>query len=191
MTARIRPGIATTFFVLFVGPGPVAGVVPWLLSRWKLEEPFLGWKGIRWIGAVFFLAGLPVLGEALVRFVRDGRGTPAPVLPPERLVVTGLYRYVRNPMYVGVSSMIVGQGLFLGNLPVLLYAAGMAIAFQLFVRLHEEPGLRRRFGAEYEAYCRGVRRWRPRFTPWTPAAFPVPTGGAAPIDSPGARRSPT
>lgn len=167
-----RPAVATILFVLFVGPGPVIGVVPWLLSGWRLEAPLLGWAGFRWIGAALFLSGMPVLGGALVRFVREGRGTPAPFWPTERLVVTGLYRHVRNPMYLGVVAMILGQGLFFGSRAILLYAACAAVAFHFFVRLHEEPSLRRRFGAEYEAYCREVPRWRPRLTPWL-------AGGAA------------
>jgi protein-S-isoprenylcysteine O-methyltransferase Ste14 len=127
----------------------------------------LGWTGLRWLGAALILAGLPVLGATIVRFVRQGRGVPAPVLPAQRLVVTGLYRYVRNPMYIAVLAVIVGQGLLFGSTPALRYAVAVAAGFQLFVLLHEEPSLRRRFGSEYEAYCRAVRRWRPRLTPWT------------------------
>ena len=98
-----------------------------------------------------------------MRFVRQGRGTPAPVAPPERLIANGLYRYVRNPMYIGVLAMIFGQALFLGSRGILLYGLGMALAFHLFVVLYEEPTLRWQFGAEYETYCQRVPRWLPRW----------------------------
>jgi protein-S-isoprenylcysteine O-methyltransferase Ste14 len=139
-----RPGrstlvaaLGTILFVLFVGPGPVIGLVPLLLSGWRLRPPLLGWEPFRFIGvALLLLLGLPVLVDALVRFVRRGRGTPAPVAPPERLVAVGAYRYVRNPMYVAVVVMILGQALLLGSLPVLVYAAGAFLAFHLFVVLY-------------------------------------------------------
>jgi protein-S-isoprenylcysteine O-methyltransferase Ste14 len=158
--------VGTAVFFLLL-PSQVAGTVPWLLSRWRMGPPFWGWGGFRALGAVLIAAGVPVLFAAIVRFVRQGRGVPAPVLTAQRLVVTGLYRYVRNPMYVAVVAVIVGQALLFGSAPVLRYAVAVAAGFHLFVLLHEEPSLRRRFGADYEAYCRGVRRWRPRLTPWT------------------------
>ena len=92
----------------------------------------------------------------------EGLGTPAPFLPTQHLVVKGFYRYVRNPMYVAVVSIIVGQGLLLGNGYLLLYAALVWAAFHGFVLLYEEPKLRKTYGAEYEAYCTRVRRWLPR-----------------------------
>ena len=173
MTGASRPRalliVGTALFVLLL-PSQIAGTVPWLLSRWRMGPPFWGWSGFRTVGILLIAAGLPVLAAAIVRFVRQGRGIPAPVFPARHLVVTGLYRYVRNPMYIAVLSVIVGQGLLFGSGPVLRYAAVVAVGFHLFVLLHEEPSLRRRFGAEYEAYCRGVRRWRARLTPWKGAA---------------------
>jgi protein-S-isoprenylcysteine O-methyltransferase Ste14 len=166
--ANPRPGrstrvaaLGTVLFVVFVGPGPVIGLVPLLLSGWRLRPPFLGWAPFRPVGVALLLLGLPVLVDALVRFVRRGRGTPAPVAPPERLVAVGAYRYVRNPMYLAVVAMILGQALLLGSAAVLAYAAGAFLAFHLFVVLYEEPDLRRRFGEEYVAYTRRVRRWLP------------------------------
>jgi protein-S-isoprenylcysteine O-methyltransferase Ste14 len=156
----------TALFVVLL-PLQIAGTVPWLLTRWRVGPPLLGSIAFRGVGAALVLAGVPVLGATIVRFVRQGRGIPTPVLPARHLVVTGLYRYVRNPMYIAVVGVIVGQGLLFGSGPVLRYALVVAAGFQLFVILHEEPSLRRRFGAEYEAYCRAVRRWRPRLTPWT------------------------
>lgn len=163
------PALGTILFVVFVGPGPVIGLVPWLLSGWTLSPPLGGWEWTRAIGAALFAAGLPVLVDSLVRFVREGRGTPTPIAPTERLVVSGLYRHLRNPMYVAVASMVAGQGLFLGSRPVLIYAGCLAAAFHAFVRLYEERALRRRFGSDYEAYCRAVMRWWPRWSPWRSA----------------------
>lgn len=154
------------FFLLM--PLQVAVTVPWLLSRWRMGSPLLGWPGFRVMGAVLIAAGVPVLLAAIVRFVRQGRGIPTPVLPARHLVVTGLYRHVRNPMYVAVVSVIVGQALLLGSAALLRYALVVAAGFHLFVLLHEEPSLSHRFGAEYEAYRRAVRRWIPRVKPWTP-----------------------
>jgi protein-S-isoprenylcysteine O-methyltransferase Ste14 len=161
--------VGTTIFFLLL-PLQVAGTGPWLLSRWRMGPPFWGWAGFRAVGVALIAAGVPVLLAAIVRFVRQGRGVPMPVLTARHLVVTGFYRYVRNPMYVAVLSVIVGQGLLLGSGPVLRYAVVVAAGFHLFVLLHEEPSLRSRFGAEYEAYCRAVRRWLPRLSPWTPGS---------------------
>jgi protein-S-isoprenylcysteine O-methyltransferase Ste14 len=105
---------------------------------------------------------LPVFFDFVLRFVREGRGTPAPVAPTVQLVVGGTFRYVRNPGYVAVVSLLVGQALLFGSGAVLLYALAVAVAFHAFVILYEEPTLRRQFGAEYEAYCRKVPRWLPR-----------------------------
>ena len=114
------------------------------------------------------VAGLIVLVQAFVRFVVEGFGTPAPVAAPERLVVGGVYRYVRNPMYVAVLAAIVGQALLLGRLSLLLYAGAAWLVVAAFVRFYEEPTLARRFGADYEAYRRAVPAWWPRLRPWEP-----------------------
>jgi protein-S-isoprenylcysteine O-methyltransferase Ste14 len=99
----------------------------------------------------------------------EGFGTPAPVAAPERLVVGGVYRYVRNPMYVAVLAAIFGQALLLGQLGLLLYAAAVWLITAAFVRFYEEPTLTRRFGADYEAYRRAVPAWWPRLRPWKPS----------------------
>jgi protein-S-isoprenylcysteine O-methyltransferase Ste14 len=114
--------------------------------------------------------GLVVLLEAFVRFAFEGVGTPAPVAPTERLVVGGAYRYVRNPMYLAVAALIVGQALVLGQSTLLGYAAGFGVAVAAFVHRYEEPVLARRFGAEYEDYRCRVPAWRPRLTPWEPGS---------------------
>ena len=111
-------------------------------------------------------AGIPVLVDSFARFALQGLGTPAPVFPTRRLVITGLYRFVRNPMYVAVLSVIIGQALLLGNVRVLRYGALVGLGFHLFVVAYEEPTLRSTFGQEYERYCTAVPRWIPRFSPW-------------------------
>jgi protein-S-isoprenylcysteine O-methyltransferase Ste14 len=153
--------LGTILFVAVV-PGTVVVFVPWYLSRWKFLLPLLGTDLTRWLGLGLIVAGLPVFVQFLLRFVREGHGTPAPVAPPKRLVVGGPFRYVRNPGYLGGLAMIAGQGFLFGNLDVLAYAALVALAFHLFVVAYEEPTLRRTFGTEYEEYCRTVPRWMPR-----------------------------
>ena len=115
------------------------------------------------------MAGAGVLVQAFARFVAEGLGTPAPVAPTRELVVGGLYRYVRNPMYLAVLATIVGQALVLGRLVLLPYAAVMAVAFVVFVHWYEEPTLAEQFGARYQAYRRAVPGWWPRRHPWRPA----------------------
>ena len=99
-----------------------------------------------------------------------GHGTPAPVAPPQRLVVVGFYRYVRNPMYVGFAAGWIGLWIVFGHayLPAILAAAAVALAIHLFVCFYEEPTLRKKFGADYQEYCRNVSRWRPGIHPWNP-----------------------
>ena len=149
-----------------LAPGFVAGVGPWWISRWQVQPPFLGLTLFRVLGLALIAMGTPVLLDSFARFALEGPGTPAPILPTEHLVVTGLYRYVRNPMYVGVVSVIVGQGLLLGNRQVLGYGALVCLGFYLFVIGYEEPTLRRTFGDEYERFCANVPRWIPRLKPW-------------------------
>ena len=117
-------------------------------------------------GLILIAAGVVVLLQAFVRFVVEGLGTPAPVAPTDHLVVGGLYRYVRNPMYLAVAAIIVGQALALGQPVLLLYTAAFGAAVAGFVHWHEEPTLRRRFGEQYEAYRRAVPAWWPRREPW-------------------------
>lgn len=157
---------------LVLAPGTLAGYVPWTLSRWHMAPPLLGFFPFRVLGALLIAAGLPVLLDSFARFAIQGLGTPAPVAPPKHLVVTGLYRYVRNPMYVAVTSLILGQGLLFGSVRVLEYGLVVWLGFHLFVLGYEEPTLRQRFGEEYKEFCANVRRWWPRLTPWRGTAKP-------------------
>jgi len=153
--------VATAVF-LFLAPGTVAGLIPFWISRWQFQTPFFGLELVRWLGVTLIALAAPVLLESFARFAVEGLGTPAPVLPTRNLVVKGFYRYVRNPMYVAVVSIIIGQGLLLGNVYLLFYATAVWVAFHGFVLSYEEPKLRKTYGAEYEAYCRRVGRWMPR-----------------------------
>jgi protein-S-isoprenylcysteine O-methyltransferase Ste14 len=163
-----RAAIGSALFFL-AAPGVVVGLVPWWLTRWVAQPTPLP---LRILGGLLLVLALPLLVSAFVRFVRDGLGTPAPVAPTEELVVTGAYRYVRNPMYVAVLAAIVGQALLLGQPPLLSYAALVAILVVSFVRLYEEPVLRRQFGEKYEAYRRAVPGWVPRLRPWSSPPHP-------------------
>jgi protein-S-isoprenylcysteine O-methyltransferase Ste14 len=159
---------SVVFFAL--APGVVAGLVPWWLTGWRARANLPPWwLPLRVVGVLLLAAGVGVLVHAFARFVVEGLGTPAPVAPTRELVVGGLYRYVRNPMYLAVLAAIAGQALALGQLVLLPYAAVVAAAFVAFVHWYEEPTLARQFGARYQAYRRAVPGWWPRRHPWRPA----------------------
>ncbi|HUK86381.1 MAG TPA: isoprenylcysteine carboxylmethyltransferase family protein [Terriglobales bacterium] len=157
--------LAGSALFLVVAPGTLAVYIPWTLCRWRLAPPLLGFLPLRVVGVPLIAAGLAVLLDSFGRFALQGLGTPAPIAPPQHLVVSGLYRYVRNPMYVAVLALIFGQGLLFGSVVVLEYGLAVWLGFYLFVLLYEEPTLRAKFGAEYEQYCARVRRWLPRLRP--------------------------
>ena len=148
---------SAAFFVL--APGVVAGLVPWWLTGYFVLPV---WAPLRWLGVVLLVAGVGVLISAFLQFAAEGIGTPAPIAPTEHLVVRGLYRYVRNPMYLAVLAAIAGQALILGQVVLAIYGFVVGLAFVAFVRGYEEPTLRRRYGAEYESYQRAVPGWWPR-----------------------------
>jgi protein-S-isoprenylcysteine O-methyltransferase Ste14 len=151
---------AGSLLFLFVAPGVVAGLIPWLLTGWDAAGDVPG--PLVAAGVALTAAGAAVLLHAFARFVVEGLGTPAPVAPTERLVVGGLYRYVRNPMYLAVAATIVGQALILGRPALLLYALLFGVVVWAFVHFYEEPTLARRYGAEYDAYRRAVPGWWPK-----------------------------
>jgi protein-S-isoprenylcysteine O-methyltransferase Ste14 len=165
---RMTAAGGTSLF-LAVAPGVVAGVVPWWLTGWEPGKATGGgWLAVQAAGAVVVAGCTAVLLQAFARFVTEGGGTPAPVAPTERLVVGGLYRHVRNPMYVAVVGAVVGQALLLGRPVLLAYAAVVGGLMAAFVRGYEEPTLSRRYGADYTAYRRAVPAWLPRLRPWDP-----------------------
>lgn len=154
---------------LVIAPGSIAVLFPYWIDRWQILPPLLGLVVFRALGALLICAGFPVLLDSFARFALEGFGTPAPIAPPRHLVVGGLYRYVRNPMYVAVSALVFGQGLLFGSVQVLKYGLAVVVGFHLFVLLYEEPTLRSKFGNEYDVYCKNVRRWWPRLNAWKPA----------------------
>jgi len=157
---RTMTATAGSAVFLLIAPGVVAGLVPWWLTDWQMGAAYPA--PVRITGAVLAAVGAAALLAAFAQFAMQGRGTPAPPAPTEHLVVRGLYRYVRNPMYLAVLAVIVGQALLLSR-PVLLgYAAAVAAAFVAFVYGYEQPTLTRRYGAEYQAYKRAVPGWWPR-----------------------------
>jgi protein-S-isoprenylcysteine O-methyltransferase Ste14 len=156
--SRLRAVLGSAAFVLFGGPTIVAGLVPWLLTRWEADDPA---PALRVLGGLLLAVGAAVVLETTARFALQGRGTPAPFAAPERFVARGSFRVIRNPMYVGVLALIVGQAFLLGREVLLLWAGVALLLFHLFVVFHEEPELHKRFGAEYDAYRREVGRWLP------------------------------
>ncbi|HKE91897.1 MAG TPA: isoprenylcysteine carboxylmethyltransferase family protein [Gemmatimonadales bacterium] len=142
-------------------PGMVAGYVPWRYVG--LSHASFSWRDpVQLVGALFVTVGAAVLATCIWEFARSGRGTLSPVDPPKQLVVRGLYRYVRNPMYVGVTTMLLGELLVTRTTTFALYCAGWLVAVNLFIIGYEEPTLRSQFGASYEAYTKSVGRWIPR-----------------------------
>src|SRR5215831_2369921 len=146
-----------------IAPGVSGRAGPWWLTGWRMGAAYP--VPVRITGAVVTAAGAAALLVAFAQFAIQGRGTPAPPAPPGQLVVRGLYRYVRNPVYLAVLAVITGQALLLGR-PVLLgYAVAVAAACIAFVYGYEQPTLARRYGAQHQAYRRAVPGWWPRLLP--------------------------
>jgi protein-S-isoprenylcysteine O-methyltransferase Ste14 len=168
-TARIAPVWLTTLVSLLVGAAFLA------LWFWLLP-PLLGFRfdasspGWRWLAAIPSLIGFAVALRCIWDFGRTGRGTPAPLAPPQKLVVVGFYRYVRNPMYVGFFLGWIGLWIIFGRATIRAVVATFLVLLgvHLFVRFYEEPALRAKFGADYSDFCSHVSRWLPRPRPWSP-----------------------
>jgi protein-S-isoprenylcysteine O-methyltransferase Ste14 len=161
--ARVRAVLGSAAFFA-AAPGTVAGLVPYLITRWRLAPPLVG-GAVRYFGGVLVLLGLVSLLDSFARFALVGRGTPAPIAPTEELVVSGQHRYVRNPMYLAVLSIVLGQALLFGSTATLAYVATLFVTFDAFVVGYEEPTLAGRYGAPYERYRQAVNRWRPLARP--------------------------
>ncbi len=160
-----RAAVASVLFLL-VPPGIVAGLVPWLITRWDAPDLLPYFVGLMvGVGGFVVFIGIVLLLDCFIRFVREGSGTPMPWMPTEGMIASGPYRYVRNPMYVAVVAIILGQAILFWSLPLAGYAAAVWIVFHLFVLLVEEPSLRRAFGPPYERYAAVVPRWIPRVPP--------------------------
>jgi protein-S-isoprenylcysteine O-methyltransferase Ste14 len=155
------------FFV--IAPLVLAGFVPWWITQWEFRPAFSGVDLTRILGGILIIVGVPGLVDSFARFALEGLGTPAPLAPTQKLVVTGLYRYVRNPIYIAVVAVIFGQALLLGDWRLLWYGALLWLFFHVFVVMYEEPTLKQTFGTEYESFQTNVPRWIPRLTPWRAA----------------------
>jgi protein-S-isoprenylcysteine O-methyltransferase Ste14 len=152
--------LRTLLFTLLV-PGTVLGLIPlaFVVSGWG---PRFSLGAAHLLGLILCLPGAGIIVWCFIDFVRRGRGTPAPYDPPRRLVVKGLYRHVRNPQYIGVVLVALGEALFFGSLILLGYAILLAIGYHVFVRFYEEPTLKRTFGEDYVHYTEAVPRWLPK-----------------------------
>ncbi len=141
-------------------PGIVVGLIPYLILR-STDKSFFPdvWTFRQYVGAFVLIPGVLILVSCILRFMTEGKGTISPLDPTKKLVIKGLYRYSRNPMYLGVILVLIGEAIFWESLILGGYAAVVFIAFNLFIIFHEEPRLKRDFGAEYEAYFQKVRRW--------------------------------
>ena len=152
--------IKTIIFTILV-PGTVVIYIPyWLLSSANRLASPLGI--IHYAGFVPIAIGPALLFWCFYDFVVTGKGTPAPIDPPKRLVMQGLYRYVRNPMYLGVATVLVGESMYFASIPLLKYSVVVFLLFHCFVIFYEEPLLRKKFGDSYLYYCKTVPRWLPK-----------------------------
>jgi len=144
----------------------------WLLPGWLgFQVETAGTSRGRWLGAIPSILGFAVALRCVWDFGWTGRGTPAPIAPPQRLVVVGFYRYVRNPMHVGFAAGWIGLWIVFGHPhpTVIAAVAAVALGVHLFVVFYEEPTLRKKFGADYQEYCCNLRRWWPRVRAWNPS----------------------
>ena len=147
--------------------GTFGCLLPYLLGYWHFHEPLPHWAVAQVLGWLLIVAGLVPIVQAFIEFIKAD-GTPVPPASPPRLVVSGFYRYVRNPIYVGFVVSLAGQALLFGSAGLVKYTAVAWCIGAAAVRFYEEPGLVRKFGAEYQDYRRAVRAWIPRLHPWRP-----------------------
>jgi protein-S-isoprenylcysteine O-methyltransferase Ste14 len=164
MASRRLSIIVSLLFTAFGGPGIILVLIPYLITGFRMPagEP----RAQIILSGTLIFAGLIPLLESIRRFIFVGRGTLMPGVPTEQLVVSGLYRYVRNPMYLGVLIALIGEALLFWSMGMAVYIPLEWLGVDLFVRRYEEPTLIRRHPDDYPRYTRHVRRWRPRLTPW-------------------------
>ncbi len=149
-----------SFIFLVVAPCMVAGYIPLDLLR---NGSRITTGAVAYLALPLWLFGGMILLWSFWNFFKQGRGTPAPIDPPKELVAVGFYRFVRNPMYVGILAILIGYFLWFGFWNLLIYLVIIFLAFHTFVTLYEEPTLKKKFGLAYEDYCQRVPRWIPKF----------------------------
>ncbi len=156
-----RLSLALRNFVFVVlQPGTVAGLVPYIIAKDDFRNAFSGTFLLHhYLGILIFLTGLFIMLHCVITFAVDGLGTISPADPTKRLVISGLYKFSRNPMYVGIIMILTGEVVFVRSVYLLIYTIVVFILFHLFVKYKEEPRLKRDFGQDYEMYCQTVRRW--------------------------------
>ncbi len=148
--------LKTLLFTL-IAPGTVTVFVPYLLLSSRHAAKAAGvW---RFLGLLPLLIGFGIYLWCAYDFAAKGRGTPAPIDPPKQLVHSGLYRFTRNPMYVGITLILLGEAIFFSSGVLYFYAAAVFVGFNAFIIFYEEPALRRLFGESYVRYCAEVPRW--------------------------------
>lgn len=141
-------------------PGVVVGLIPYLILRYTGREIApADWSATHVVGAALIVVGTGIAGSCILRFATEGKGTLSPLDPTKKLVIRGLYKYSRNPMYVGAMLILFGETLFYWSAALAIYSVLVFVGFKLFIILHEEPRCRRDFGNEYAEYCQNVRRW--------------------------------
>jgi len=147
-------------FFTILQPGVVAGLIPFLLARKNFENAFAGAFHVQHgVGMFVFLAGVTITLHCIANFAIHGRGTLSPADPTQRLVISGLYKFSRNPMYVGVMLTLIGEAIFTQSVDLWGYSLTVFTAFNLFIIFREEPRLKKDFGTSYHEYCKTVRRW--------------------------------
>ena len=166
--SALRNIAISALFTLFGGPSLLLVFIPWAITRFRIPAGEPATQVL--LAGALLVTGIAPLLESIVRFVFVGRGTLVPLAPPQHLVITGLYRFVRNPMYAGVLTSIAGEALLFRSRGLLIQLGLVALAMHSFVYLYEEPKLARTFPLDYPVYKSNVPRWIPRFTPWKPPA---------------------
>jgi protein-S-isoprenylcysteine O-methyltransferase Ste14 len=147
-------------FFTILQPGVVAGLIPYLVIGNQWDDVFVSRPGFpQYAAVILFATGFIILLNCIYRFASEGRGTLSPLDPTRKLVMKGLYKYSRNPMYIGVILMLIAEAILFRSVTLWIYSAIVFSAFNLFILLHEEPRMRRDFGDVYLDYCRKVRRW--------------------------------
>ena len=164
MSAPATVPILKTLLFIILAPGTVTLWVPYLLLRRYGHWPS---AGVGWLALTLSAVGVLILLSCMRDFAVVGHGTPAPIDPPKLLVVSGPYRFVRNPMYWGVELVLLGEAICFRSMHLAVYAILVGFCVQLFVVFYEEPTLRKKFGTSYQEYCWAVPRWIPRLRPWS------------------------